>query len=1096
MRQKFLRDTRRFLTGFVSVLLICSILSGTASFAFISNSGSTRIVHNEEFEIAKGVVLNKWQGITTDGKPKAGHTITFDPKTSDAMIMTAYGYNVNSRVTLSSSSYLVEQEGVNVIAGINGDFYYVETGIPIGMMIQNGRLVSYSTTKWNAIGFKKDGSVHLGEPQLEMQFTVNGKSNSFNNFNKSQSDWGPYLYSHDFGPNTGSTVPSIEVVLDIISGEPAIGKTVTATVSQVKTNAKSTPIGENQLVLSARNEKMGYWPLAELKVGDTVEFTFKDVTGEWSDVVQAIGGEKILINNGVIQSGLSTTNYNPVSAIGVKANGEVVIHQVDGRSTLSQGVSSFEVAKFLHDLGCVKAIQLDGGGSSAIIARMPGHRSPGIMNRPSDGRERANSNSLLLVSKRSIDIKNGVAEPGKQATKLHIYPKKTYALPNAQVEYYVLATDDYYFATDVPNNVEWFTNAGSIDSRKLKVTKKPGSYSVMAATDIAFGSAELVVLGSVTSLKPSHSVVYVEPGETVDLSCEAYYYNIKVASDDTSFTWNVEGNIGTVSEDGKFTAAMNAQAKGRIVVSYGNTKAYIDVVFPGPPDIIEDFENNNNWGAFKERAKSVSASVIENKDLARSGTKVLKIDYDFTLDSDVESGIAGAYASMTNPDTGELRSINLSKDPAAIGMWVYGDNSKNWLRAQVRDGNGQKFYIDFTSDYNPNTGTGGIDWTGWKYVEAKIPSGRKGPFTLEIPVRIMCTRDGMRTKGTLYFDRIQAVYTASSPDTEPPVLNISPDLNQTVINTNKVSLVANLFDDRSGVDIRSIEVSLDGANLPFNTSVNTDGTVVLKSELGAELPLADGFHRLTFKYADYFGNNETKNIEFTVDTGLPQIVASTQNTVVEGGTFTTTLSVKNPANLRKVYMDFVYDPSKVEVVDADPNLGGKQIALASGVKSRRIITHRVDEVNGRIILEIDNLSNFSNASQAELGTITFKAKDSFTDSTELNLRLGAMIVGQNPVSQRFALPRMETNLDYSFILNITGTNQGEITVFTLTDKNGNPVSGAGIYLNDTKNPLFITDENGQARTGILTLLPVGTELNFRCIKDGLKSNPVKIVITE
>ena len=90
MRQKFLRDTRRFLTGFVSVLLICSILSGTASFAFISNSGSTRIVHNEEFEIAKGVVLNKWQGITTDGKLKAGHTITFDPKTSDAMIMTAW----------------------------------------------------------------------------------------------------------------------------------------------------------------------------------------------------------------------------------------------------------------------------------------------------------------------------------------------------------------------------------------------------------------------------------------------------------------------------------------------------------------------------------------------------------------------------------------------------------------------------------------------------------------------------------------------------------------------------------------------------------------------------------------------------------------------------------------------------------------------------------------------------------------------------------------------------------------------------------------------------------------------------------------------
>ncbi|NMA67698.1 MAG: hypothetical protein GX957_15955 [Clostridiaceae bacterium] len=195
-------------------------------------------------------------------------------------------------------------------------------------------------------------------------------------------------------------------------------------------------------------------------------------------------------------------------------------------------------------------------------------------------------------------------------------------------------------------------------------------------------------------------------------------------------------------------------------------------------------------------------------------------------------------------------------------------------------------------------------------------------------------------------------------------------------------------------------------------------------------------------------------------------------------------------------MDFNYDPSKVEVVDADPNLSGKQISLATGVKNGKIITHRVDEISGRIILEIDNLINFSTASQAEFGTITFKAKETFTDFTEINLRLGAMIVGQNPSSQRFTLPQMKTNIDYSFTLNISGTNIGEITEFTLTDKNGNPVSGAGVYLNDSGIPLFITDENGRVTTGILTLLPVGTELNFRCMKDGLKSNPVRIVITE
>ncbi len=1095
MRQKFLRATKVFLSLLLSASLLFSMLPVNIASAFISNTGSTKIFHNEEREIGKGVVLNEWRGITSDGKPKAGHTITFNPLSSDARIMTAFGYNVNSRVTLSSSSWIVEQQGVNVIGGINGDFYYVNTGIPIGMMIQDGKLISYSTTKWNAIGFKEDGSVVIGGPELEMKYSVNGQSYGFNNFNKEQSDWGPYLYSEDFGANTGSTVPSLEIVLDIEEGEPAIGMPLLTRVTDIRMNAKSTPIGPGQLVLSARNDKYGHYALSQLKMGDVLSFEFNDVTGQWTGVQQAIGGEKILIDNGMIVSGLSTNNYNPATAIGVKANGEVVLYQIDGRSSTSQGASSQEVAQFLYDLGCVKAIQLDGGGSSAIIARKPGHRSPGILNSPSDGKERANSNSLLLVSKRSIEINNGTAEPSTEATKLHIYPNTSYALPNSTVQYYALATDDYYFAAEVPQDVKWYTKAGEFDSAgKLTINGRPSAYSVMVANDKVMGSAEVIVLNDVTSIKPKKSVVNLQPGETVDLSCTAYYHNIEVASSDRSFNWKVEGDIGTIDEEGVFTASANAKDKGRVVVSYGSASAYIDIVFPGSPDTIEDFESGIEWGASLERGKSISASIFEDASLAKSGSKVLKIDYDFTLDEGVESGIAGAYAFRVDPNSGNQEGMVMDKDPAAIGMWVYGDNSKAWLRAQVKDGKGQRFNIDFTKEYNPATETGGIDWTGWKYVEAAIPAGRTGPFVLETPIRIMCTRDEMRAQGTLYFDQIRAVYTAGSMDTQAPVLNIS-SISE-VMNTNKVSLLATLSDDRSGVDVKSIKVYLDGALLPVNTAVNTDGTVGLESQLGTELPLADGLHRLTFEYSDFFGNKDVKDITFTVDTGAPQVTALTAGSVVEEGTFTTELSVKNPETLRKVYMKLSYDPSKVEVVDADPSKPGKQIALEPNVKNAKIITHQVDEVKGTITLEIDNLTNFSQNATARFGTITFKAKKTFGDFTHTGLILGAMIVGSNPSSQRFALPDMRTDLVYDFKLTAEGTKAGERTIFTCTDSNGNPVSQAGIFLDDSTVPLFVTDENGQYSTGILTLLSPGTELNFRVIKDGRKSNPVKIVITE
>ena len=60
-----------------------------------------------------------------------------------------------------------QKQGVSIIGGINGDFYYLENGIPIGLLIQNGKLISYSNTKWNAVGFKQDGSVVIDMPNLE-----------------------------------------------------------------------------------------------------------------------------------------------------------------------------------------------------------------------------------------------------------------------------------------------------------------------------------------------------------------------------------------------------------------------------------------------------------------------------------------------------------------------------------------------------------------------------------------------------------------------------------------------------------------------------------------------------------------------------------------------------------------------------------------------------------------------------------------------------------------------------------------------------------------------------------------------------------------
>jgi exopolysaccharide biosynthesis protein len=1087
MRQKISGSLKKILAIFLSFTLIFSILVSDSAFAAVPDFSSTRIYYDDQRVIAPGVTLNIWKGINGTSTYKAGNMITFNPAASDAQVLASFGNSVTGRISLSNSAKLEEtRNGVSIIGGINGDYYNLETGVSIGLLIQNGRIVSYSNNGWNAVGFKNDGSVIIGVPNIEMSFTHNGNKHVFNNLNKAQNDAGPYLYTSDFGPTTASTVPSLEVILEITSGELKVGETLTARVSGVELNAKATPIGENQLVLSARNNKQGYNILSNFRMGDELVFNFRDVDNRWTNVDQAVGGDKILIDNGAIVPGLLTTNYNPSTAVGVKDNGEVVFFQVDGRSTSSQGVSSMEVAQFLLKAGCVRAIQLDGGGSSTIIARMPGQSSPGILNKPSDGAERANSNSLLLVSKASIAIKEGTVQKSTVAKKLHAYPGLVYALPNSTVQFSVMATDEHYLPADLPQQITWHSGTGTIDSQgKLTVGSQPGSYTIMAVSGFMAGVSEVVVLDKITSLKPSKSVVALMPGDAIDLSCEAYYQNIKVASSDSSFNWQVEGNIGTITPDGIFTMSKDAQGSGRIKVSYGNISAYIDVVIPASSNSIEDFEGTIGWGYSTVRAKSANVSLIQDPSLARSGNGVLKLDYDFTLGNGVEKGVAGVYAYTLDPNTKAKTELSLKGDPTAIGMWVYGDNSKTWLRASVKDGNGQSFYIDFTSDYNPGTGTGGIDWTGWRYVEAKIPSGRKGPFVLETPIRVMCSRDDMRTKGTLYFDQMRLIYSGDEVVQET-VVKITSPADNAVVKTGKIALNAEIVADPKGVgvDPGSIQVLLDGAALS-GLSITGSSTISIKGELGKDLPLADGYHTLVINYTDFSGKKGSKAISFTVETGAPRVIATTTPTVTEGGTFTTTLDIQNPKNLRKIYADIQYDTNTVEVVDADSNTPGLQIALEPWVTKGKIITHRVDGTTGRIVLEIDNLTNLSSDASAKLGTITFKAKPTFMEgNTQIKLRVGAMIVGSNPSSQRFSLPDMTVTFDYPLTVKIEGINPGDTTVITVTDKNGNPVEGAEIYLNDISYPFWKTNKEGKVSTRLIAPLLESEPLKIRAKKDG------------
>ena len=90
---------------------------------------------------------------------------------------------------------------------------------------------------------------------------------------------------------------------------------------------------------------------------------------------QAVGGGPVLVKNAKVQLNTSAegfaTNHtirHPRSAIGYKDAHTLIILVVDGRQEASAGVTLQELAEMMQQLGALAAVNLDGGGSSTMVA--------------------------------------------------------------------------------------------------------------------------------------------------------------------------------------------------------------------------------------------------------------------------------------------------------------------------------------------------------------------------------------------------------------------------------------------------------------------------------------------------------------------------------------------------------------------------------------------------------------------------------------------------------------------------------------------------------------------------------------------------------
>jgi hypothetical protein len=169
---------------------------------------------------------------------------------------------------------------------------------------------------------------------------------------------------------------------------------------------------DGTVVLSAAEGGVHVPALAALEPGDEVGLAYaiawgRRPGGNGPGVLDTLGGNPTLVEGGRVVSGNvdGTAPFfrrNPRTAVGATADGRLLLVTVDGRLPgHSVGMTLRELAELFIRLGAVRALNLDGGGSTTMVV----HGT--ITNRVSDGQERPIPNALLVLAGADEPLRKG-----------------------------------------------------------------------------------------------------------------------------------------------------------------------------------------------------------------------------------------------------------------------------------------------------------------------------------------------------------------------------------------------------------------------------------------------------------------------------------------------------------------------------------------------------------------------------------------------------------------------------------------------------------------------------------------------------------------
>ena len=282
------------------------------------------------------------------------------------------------------------------LAATNGGYFRTEgvyRGEPAGILTLAGKILSEPARKRPGLAVTNaGGKTRLAVVDVDFgaeTVTAKGARRRVDGVNRPRLDDELILYTPEFNRTTLTGSSGAEAVV-------AGGR-----VRSVRDGQGDTDIPAGGWVVSGHGASRA-WVLANLKEGARVElkshvrfrpsppFVPEFVIGGGPRLV-ADGRPAAATDRGIYPEGFAAARH-PRTAAGVRADGRILLVTVDGRQPeMSVGMTIAELAALLIELGAVEAVNMDGGGSTAMVVRGK------VVNSPSDlTGERAVGDALLV----------------------------------------------------------------------------------------------------------------------------------------------------------------------------------------------------------------------------------------------------------------------------------------------------------------------------------------------------------------------------------------------------------------------------------------------------------------------------------------------------------------------------------------------------------------------------------------------------------------------------------------------------------------------------------------------------------------------------